>query len=194
MVLRPEVTAKCLEALTANDTSAVAVPEVSFGSGFWSACKRFERHCYENDRGVCAVRFFERDAFERAGGYDDAMIAGEDWDLSMRVLQGKPLTFVQATLDHDEGCQSLSRLVAKKFYYGRNLHVFMRKHRAAGWRKITPLRLNLLRALRQLPRHPILVGGTALMKAGEMLAGLAGLGMGFYCKRSSADDCQSAVV
>ena len=51
-----------------------------------------------------AARAFRRGAFESVGGYDEALNAGEDWDLSERVTRsGGAMGRIKAELIHDEG-------------------------------------------------------------------------------------------
>src|ERR1700687_2435860 len=58
MVLADNVVSEAV--LSAKLANAVAIPEESFGEGFWSACKVFERTFYTGDPLVSAARFFRR--------------------------------------------------------------------------------------------------------------------------------------
>jgi glycosyltransferase involved in cell wall biosynthesis len=173
MVLDRDVVGACV----ACAADAVAIPEDSFGSGFWARCRSFERNFYHGDSTVSAARFFRRSAFLAAGGYDESLLGGEDWDLSMRVCGSRPLAFARALIHHDEGHPRLRALVLKKFYYARGYRRFARKHGREGARRLTPIRPALLRNAGEMLRHPVLGTGVVVMKAAEVAGFLAGLAM-----------------
>ena len=173
MVLDSNVVSAALAA-SALGRKAVAVPEVSFGDGFWSACKTFERSFYRSDAIVSAARFFPRDVAQQIGGYDEELVAFEDWDMSMRIGEQLPLAFANAIIHHNEGRQSLGNLFAKKRYYGKWLPAFVRKHGFQALKRINPVRPSLIRGIGQLVRRPILGAGVVVVKAVEMTGGLLG--------------------
>ena len=175
MVLDRDVVEACLARIGKGD--AVAIPEDSFGAGFWARCKRFERDFYHGDPIVSAARFFRRSAFLAAGGYDESLLGGEDWDLSMRVCASRPPLFANAFIHHDEGHLRLRALVLKKFYYARGYRRFARKHGWEGVRRLTPMRAALLSRVSEMARHPVLAVGLTVMKAAEVAGFLAGLAM-----------------
>jgi glycosyltransferase involved in cell wall biosynthesis len=174
MELQPDVVAACLECV-AGSAAIVAIPEISFGEGYWSRCKAFERSFYNADALVAAARFFPTAVLRTIGGWDEEMYAGEDWDISMRAEALAPLRFARTHIRHNEGRLRLPALLAKKHYYGRNLRVFLRKHRSAAMARLSPLRGALLREWRVLLSKPTLTIGMIAMKAGELAA--VGTGM-----------------
>jgi glycosyltransferase involved in cell wall biosynthesis len=174
MVLEPDVVSAALGAAQTG-VSAVAIPERSFGEGFWSACKAFERSFYEDDALVSAARFFRRDRVLTLGGYDESLTGPEDWDMSMRVAGPAGVAFATALILHDEGRQSLRNLYLKKYYYGRSMPAFVRKHGAEAIKRISPLRGSLLRGIGRMLLHPILTGGLVIMKSAELLGGTLGM-------------------
>jgi glycosyltransferase involved in cell wall biosynthesis len=173
MVLDSNVVSAALAA-SAGGRRAVVVPEISFGEGFWSACKTFERSFYQSDPIVSAARFFPRDVALEIGGYDEELVAFEDWDISMRIGARLPLAFANAIIHHDEGRQSLLSLFAKKRYYGKWLPMFVHKHGREAFRRINPVRRSLFQGVGRLMRRPVLGLGVVLVKAVEMTGGLWG--------------------
>jgi len=174
MVLDADVV-RAAVAAAGSGAEAVAVPEESFGEGFWSACKTFERSFYATDPTVCAARFFRRRRVLDAGGYDEALTGPEDWDLSMCIAGAAPIAFARARILHDEGRQSLGSLCRKKYYYGRSMPAFVRKHGGEAMKRISPLRASLFFGVGAMLRHPVLASGLFVMKSAEWMAGLAGL-------------------
>lgn len=174
MVVEPDVVAQVVTQLAA-DVDAVVVPEHTVGSGFVARVRAFERDQYVGISQVEAARFFTRAVFDAVGGFDEALTAGEDWDLSLRVLQvGATVGHVQACIWHDEARVGFLAHCAKKGRYATGLRLFMAKHGSQG-RTVVMDRPYLHRPWTLL-QHPILGSGLVLLKGGEAVAVLAALG------------------
>lgn len=118
MELTPQVVEQCVERMQSdNGITGVIIPEESFGEGFWAQCKRLERSFYVGVDWIEAARFFERRTFNAVGGYNEALVSGEDWDLSQRVGALGSIAHVEALILHNEGRLKLLRTLKKKFYY-----------------------------------------------------------------------------
>jgi glycosyltransferase involved in cell wall biosynthesis len=174
MVLSSNVVASAFEQIE-RGAEAVAIPETSFGEGFWSACKALERSCYDGDATVSAARFFPRERLAEIGGFDERLLGGEDWDISLRAVRSTTLAFAAGRIYHDEGHQTLGAIAAKKFCYGKSLPLFVRKHGRKGLTRLNPLRWSLVRNLPRMLRHPIILGGCIVMKTAELCAIVCGM-------------------
>jgi len=185
MVLAPDVVRQCVEKC-ANDpgTVAVVIPEESFGIGFWAQCKRLERSFYVDVNWMEAARFFRREVFVRAGGYDESMVSGEDWDLSQRIERTGALARIPARILHDEGCPSLGSIVRKKLYYARWFSVYARQqaHANSVSRQTAVLaRYGLFfRNPARLFSRPALGIGMLFMKTIEFGMGAVGYAVGVF--------------
>ena len=82
MELAPEVITQAVAQFTNPHVVGVVIPEESFGVGFWAQCKRLERSFYVGIPWMEAARVFKRATYTDLGGYDTALVSGEDWDLS----------------------------------------------------------------------------------------------------------------
>jgi glycosyltransferase involved in cell wall biosynthesis len=176
MALDPEVVGQCVERTQRNPTCVtVIIPEVSVGEGFWSRCKALERSCYVGDNSIEAARFFVRDAFEQAGGYDESLNAFEDWDLARRVGQRGTTGRIEAFIEHMEGRLTLLETMRAKFYYGKTVGSYLRRHSdGAVRRQFVPVRAAYIRHWRRLVADPLHLSGFIVMKTCEMLAGGVG--------------------
>ena len=176
MVLERSVVSECVHAARGGAQSVV-IPEVSFGEGYWTRCKALERSCYIGDDTIEAARFFTRDAFDHAGGFDESIPAGpEDWDLHERVRAAEgEAQRTNALIWHDEGRLRLRETVATKYYYGKGAEVYMRRHSTAARKQARLFRPAFIRNWRTLARQPLTAAGMLLMKALELGAGAAGL-------------------
>ena len=187
MALDSGVVQACVEVAEASNASAVVIPERSVGNGFWAAAKALERSCYVGDETIEAARFFTREAFERHGGYDESMTGPEDWDLPARMRAGGEVVGrVDAEIVHLEGDLRLRDTIAKKFYYGQQMGVYVRRHPELARRQLRLVRPAFLRHRRQLVRRPFLTMGMIVMKVAEFGAGGLGLILARRSRRPSS--------
>jgi len=166
---------------------AIAISEISFGTGFWAKCKEIERACYMNDSKIEAPRFMRRSAYELAGGWNERAGAFDDWDLAAR-LRAQDLRIgysMNNYIFHNEGHLTLRRSFSKKYRMGKT--VDLAKY-ASGQKfsvvsyQLTPLRmLLLLRKVTLFTKKPVHILGLLLMKLIEA----AGLSIGVLTTRCS---------
>lgn len=105
------------------------IPEHRVGHGLRLRARNFERSFYD---GTCidGLRVIPRVWLEKVGGYDESLVACEDWDLDRRLLAaGTPTAVTEGHLLHNETNQGLARLLAKKAYYAKSVDAYRRKWR-----------------------------------------------------------------
>lgn len=171
MELTPEVVAECVATARREGAQAVIIPEVSFGEGFWARCKALERSCYNREETMALARFFDREAFHRVDGFDERMVGFEDRDLHFRIREGGGrVRRVDAPIRHNEGRARIPDLVRKKYRYGKNLHLYLRKHRGGGNMRWLFLRVTFIKHWGKFARHPVLALGMAFMQLCEFAA------------------------
>jgi glycosyltransferase involved in cell wall biosynthesis len=179
MELTPSVIAECVEVTVArSDTAGIIIPEESFGEGFWARCKRLERSFYVGLSWMEAARFFPASVYRKAGGYDEQLVSGEDWDLSRRVSRLGPIRRIGSFIRHNEGRLSLWRTLKKKYYYAGQAKAYLAKHpsRSVLRDQVGPLhRYKLfLSHPAKLFRDPVLGISMLFMKTAEFTAGAFG--------------------
>jgi hypothetical protein len=86
MILSPSLIENCVFFIEKNNYSALHIPEVVLGKKFFSKVRRFERGFY-NGTSIDGARFFLKDVFIRAGGFDESMSGPEDWDIDKKIKQ-----------------------------------------------------------------------------------------------------------
>ncbi|MBL8159339.1 glycosyltransferase family 2 protein [Candidatus Saccharibacteria bacterium] len=120
MELAPEVVEQCV-AEYKKDASigGVVIHEESFGEGFWAQCKRLERSFYVGVPWIEGARCFTTELFHKLKGYDEALVSGEDWDLSKRAEKHGKIIAIDAFIRHNEGRISLWKTLKKKYYYAQ---------------------------------------------------------------------------
>jgi arabinofuranan 3-O-arabinosyltransferase len=183
MCLPPPIVAECA-ARVRRGARAVIIPEVSDGEGFWAACKALERTCYGGDDSIEAARYIERGLFDELGGFDEDLTGEEDWDLTLRIRQrGERIARTETPLIHDEGHLTLADTMRTKFYYGRTMPRYIRKHGRAVRGQLKLLRPAFFRNWRLLGKNPTLTAGMFAMKTGEVAAGVLGTAVGLWADR-----------
>lgn len=103
------------------------IPEHRVGRGLRLRARNFERSFYD---GTCidGLRVIPRVWLEKVGGYDESLVACEDWDLDRRLLAaGTPTAVTKGHLLHNEANLGLARLLAKKAYYAKSVDAYRRK-------------------------------------------------------------------
>jgi glycosyltransferase involved in cell wall biosynthesis len=176
MVLESRVVEACVEVQARIGAAAVVIPEQTIGEGFWTSVRALERSCYLGDADIEAARFFTREAFERYGGYDEELSAGEDWDLPARMKSGGERV---ARADgvwvlHDEGRMHVMPHLRKKFYYGQTLTSYAGRHPTLARRQFRLIRPAFIRHRRDLAHQPVRAAAMLSLKWAEMAAGAAG--------------------
>ncbi len=157
------------------DVKALSIPEKSFGVGFWSEVKAFERSFYIGETDLEAPRFIEKKIFEKVGGYDEKLVAGEDWDLANRIKSsGVKIDRIHALILHNEGSLGLLKTAKKKFYYGRQIRNYLAK-RNFTYSQVTPLRAAFFKSPARLLKNPGKTVGLFVLKSTEFAAGFLGL-------------------
>lgn len=185
MILAPNTVKECLDAIRkSNKVGAIEIPEQSIAFSFWEKVKEFERSFY-NEKGdpiTDAARFFRKDVFDEADGYDETITGPEDWDLPETVRElGYKISRIKNKIYHRERAVSLIILFKKKFYYGLYVHKYLKKHNIPI---ISPKTIYFLRPLfykswKRLILHPVLALGMIIMLLTQTLGG----GLGYILGR-----------
>ncbi len=173
MVVAEGLLEECLS--KAHKCEALVIPEVSEGTGYWAKCKALERALDGSRFSLEACRFFRRPTFEKLGGYDEALAAGEDWDLHFRTMRtGLIVGRTSRRITHLEGSLTIAGLFRKKYKYGHFIKQYLRKYPAAVVHQLNPFQRVIfagVAASRKDPRHGI---GVFLLKMVEFIAAAIG--------------------
>lgn len=182
MQLSINVVKECVEKLEKNkDIKFLIIPEKSFGKGFWTKTKAFERELNQGEDYFEAARFFSKKIFWEVEGYDENLTGPEDWDLPQRIIKKYKQERIKSVIFHNEGCPTLLGLAKRKYYYGLSVHKYLKKH------KISPLNAKTIYCLRpafyrnwqKILLNPKLSVGMFLMLLVETLGG----GLGYLTGR-----------
>lgn len=115
--------------LCRKPNTIAAFIEKSKGNNFWEKSVAFERNLYQKEKILAGARLFPRKLFQKIGGFDEDLIAGEDWDITIRAQKtGAKLVFSKYPIIHQENIKNLSKFFKKKAYYSKNMLLYAKKH------------------------------------------------------------------
>ncbi len=117
---------ECYELCKRDRLVACYIPETVIGEGRWIQARNFERSFYDHTP-ITAPRFIRRETYLAVGGYDTALIAGEDWDLDRRLREKGPTGYVTTPLLHNEGKLVMGRFMKSRAYYARHIRKYIEK-------------------------------------------------------------------
>lgn len=184
MKLSKNVVKECID-LAVDDKSvgAIVIPEESLAINFWEKVKAFERSFYEleGDLVIEAARFFSKEAFTKAKGYDEKITGPEDWDLPETIRKsGYKQKRIKSKIYHYERIKSPFSVARKKYYYALKSHRYLKKQkiRTFSSKTIYFLRPVFYRHWRKLVEHPMLSLGMIFMLTCEFAYGGAGFILG----------------
>lgn len=183
MEMDKRVVEDCLNAINnkKENCKGVIIPEESVGEGFWSKCRVLEKRCYVGNDTIEAVRFFDADAFWDVGGWDQAMISGEDWDLTRRLREKYKVGRIKSLIFHHEGKLTLVYTAKKKYYYGTYSLIYWKKNLSNTQDVISlVIRSAFLRNWKLLMLDPFHAVGMLFLKGVEFSAGILGLARALF--------------
>lgn len=146
-------------------------PSVSF----WAKVRKLERDCYAGAGLQVAARFFRKEVFEKIGGFNESLVAGEDYDLHNRLLvHGFRIGYIKSKEIHIGEPRSLLEVARKHYYYGKTIKRFLDLNPERGIKQLSPLRFAFIRNRKNFAEHLSLTFGFMVYQTVKYLA--AGFG------------------
>jgi len=175
--LSPGLVTECV-GLCEPGLDAVSINQEFVGAGFWGMCRKLENRTYWGDAIIESPRFLSRRMFDRIGGYDQELTAGEDYDLAIRLIRrGCRIGFARGVIYHHES-GSLRFIVMKKYRYGKSMSNFLSKHGPIGRSKFYPVRSQWITRRNLLVEKPAVILGIPFLKFLQYYSALIGYVVG----------------
>lgn len=180
----PDFIEKAVEKCTREDCDAVITSVVTKSENFWGRAKGLERLTYIGDNLIETARFLKKGVFFAVGGWDENLVAGEDYDLQVRLDKGgyKTCRVKNCTEKHLGEPNSLGEIWQKNFYYGRTFVNYLAKNPAHGSKQLFPIRASFIRRFDVFLKNPVLFAGLVVVKTVQYTAGFLGLMRGTFDK------------
>jgi glycosyltransferase involved in cell wall biosynthesis len=175
-VLDKEVVEQAVKEAETRNLDAVCVHNTSDPSvSFWAQVRMLERDCYQGDELNVSARFILRDKFLAIGGYDETLVACEDYDIQNRMIRGGfKIACIQAKEMHIGEPVTLGEIARKHYYYGKTLPSFVEKNKDMATKQLSPFRPAFFRNIGQFLKSPRLTIGFLIYQMTRY--GTAGMG------------------
>jgi glycosyltransferase involved in cell wall biosynthesis len=151
---------------------------------FWAKVRRLEKECYKGDFAHSGIRFIRKDVAKSIGGWNRAIVAGEDYDFYNRFRNSN---YVACAIDSQETHLgeplSILDVMRKQYEYGRTLRQFLKANKEHGIVQMNPFRIALLRNWRRFARNPGLTCGFIFYTSMVYIAASIGLVSDSICHK-----------
>ena len=174
-VLEPDLVEKAVAKIH-QGYDALAIHNRSIGDSIWAKVRYLERESYKNDNSIVAVRFMKRDVFASVGGFDESLVAGEDFDIHNRIVAaGYKWDHLDATETHIGEPKTIKDVWDKFYYYGRTIRRYQTKSGARGKQQLGFFRPSFKKFQRDLIKTPKLFVAFWFYMVVKYAAGAAGV-------------------
>lgn len=175
-ILEPAIIKEAVEKCVVEGFDAVCIHNTSDpNTSFWARVRKLERDCYAGDELNVAARFFRKEVFEKIGGFDEKLVAAEDYDLHNRLLQyGCRVGEIESKEVHIGEPRTLLELARRHYYYGKTIKMFLMENPRRGMKQLGPIRPAFLINAKEFVGHPLLTVGFIVYQTVRYFA--AGLG------------------
>lgn len=133
ILYHPDYLSKAVEKCEKEDFDAIYTSVVTKNDSFFGKCKALERLCYVGDDAHESARFVKRDVFLVLNGYDENLVAGEDYDFQRRLNKGGYKTGrVDVIAEYHLGEEeSIGHIVRRSYYYGKTFYNYFKKNKGS---------------------------------------------------------------
>jgi glycosyltransferase involved in cell wall biosynthesis len=177
--LSPSVIEECVRLSEEGPYDALIIPEVSYGEGYWAACKRLQRSFFVGDSSMESPMFIRTNVWRRLNGFDPTVEGYIDWDLTSRLVGNHhKIGRIKGWAHHYEGRLQLSKLLRKKYVYGKATSRYFSKQKGRlnpeNIMRFSLLRPSYVRNFRKIVENPRLGAGFVIMTTSEYFAAAFG--------------------
>lgn len=153
--------------------AAIIINEVSVGQGFLAKIKALEKKLYQDQALIEAPRFAKKAQLVQIGGFDEDLVAGEDWDLANRMRNLGNFSKIGAKIYHHQQ-QSFWGDIRKKYYYALHIQKYAKKYPETFKYQAGFARFSILfKKPKMVLEKPIDFMGLLFLKSAQYLAYLA---------------------
>lgn len=176
-VLQPDTIREAVESCEKCGYDAILIHNTSDPTvSFWARVRKAERDCYKNDELNVSARFWIKEVFKVVGGFDETLVAGDDYDLHNRLVKsGFKIGRIEAGEIHIGEPKTLAEVAQKHYYYGKNIGRFVRKNPKKALSQLSPLRASYVKNVSNFFSNPLLIVGFAIYEVVRYVATAIGI-------------------
>ena len=144
----------------------------------WMAkVRKFEVDMYKYDITHSSARFVNKKVYQKIGGFDEKITAGEDYDFQNKLNRGGFKTeFIDAEALHLGEPTSFWKHMRKYYEYGKDFVNYKKENKEESKRQLTFLRSVYFKNWKKFIQHPILGAGFVVYNFFKFLFG----GVGYF--------------
>lgn len=163
-ILDKHLIEEAVNACKRNNLDAIAIHNTSDPSiSFWARVRKFERDFYVSDPLILSVDFFKRDAYLGVGGYDESLVACEEYEMHDRIVKGGyKIGRIASKELHIGEPKALRDVVLKHYYYGKTMLRYIRRSPSRSLRRLSPIRISFIKGWRRFFDDPLVLLGLLL--------------------------------
>lgn len=155
-VLNIDVVQQCVDKIK-EGFDAIVVHNTPDESVSWIAkIRKFEVDMYKYNLTYSSARFLKKDVYEKIGGFDESIVAGEDYDFQNKLNKGCFKTgFVDAEALHLGEPTGLWKHMKKYYKYGKDFIHYKSKNEEESKKQLTFFRIIYLKNWKNFLFHPV---------------------------------------
>lgn len=156
-ILDKNVVRQCVDKIK-NGYGAIVVHNSPDTRVSWIAkIRKFEVDMYKYDLGHSSARFIKKNVFQKIGGYNEKITAGEDYDFQNKLNRnGYKTGFIEAEALHLGEPKSFWKHMDKYYVYGKDFVKFKNENKKESKTQLHFIRLVYIKNWKQFLRHPLL--------------------------------------
>ena len=160
-ILSPDLILEAVETSEKELCEAIIVHNDSDPTiSFWSKVRNLERNCYFDDDLNVSARFLLKKTFLDIGGFDEGLVACEDYEIHNRLIaKGYKICRIASREVHIGEPRTLGEIARKHFYYGNTLSDYVDIGGGRSVLQLLPIRPAFLRHWRDFLKSPSLTAG-----------------------------------
>lgn len=176
-ILEPTVVEECLEMVNEGCDAVVVHNSPDVRVSWVAKIRKFEVDMYKYDLDHSSARFVSKALYEKVGGFDSSITAGEDYDFQNKLNRiGAETGFIEAEALHLGEPKSMYKHLKKYYDYGKDFV----NYKSAATKEESGTQLGFVRRVyvknwRKFLRHPLMGTTFAAYHTAKYAAGGAGL-------------------
>lgn len=156
-VLDKVVVEECIKKID-EGFDAVVVHNTPDETVSWIAkIRKFEVDMYKYDLTHSSARFVNKSVYQKIGGFDEKITAGEDYDFQNKLNRNRYRTgFINAEAIHLGEPKSFWKHMMKYFNYGRNFVNYARENKEESTRQLGFFRGTYSKNMKKFIKNPLI--------------------------------------
>jgi len=180
-VLDKEVVEQCVKKAKEGYDAVVVHNSPDVRISWIAKIRKFEVDMYKYDLTYSSARFVKKDIYEKIGGFNEKITAGEDYDFQNKLnREGYKTSFVHAEALHLGEPTSLWKHLKKYYWYGKDFVGYRRENQIESKKQLGFFRTVYFRHWKNFVYHPFLGAGFIFYTSAKFVFGGTGYLVGKY--------------